>query len=80
MNRLLDAVDVSYMECEKDFENFGERLKYIARFYMSWNCASPLTDNMRIAIVEKKVLQAVFPARWAVLSPQFRHLLSFPLA
>lgn len=76
ISRFLDIVDEYYIECEKDFETFGRRLKYVARFYMSWNYAKPLTDDMRAAMAEK-VLQAVFPARFALFTPQARlHLLS----
>jgi len=74
INRLLDMVDEFYVTCERDFENFGRKLKCIVQFYMGWNYNVSLTDNMRITILEK-VLQEVFSARWALLLPSTRQFM-----
>jgi len=74
MNRLLDLVDEYYVQCEEDFAAFNKKLKSIIQFYMGWNYSSQLTGEMRTVLAEKMV-EAVFPIRWAMLAQPARQLL-----
>lgn len=73
INTLLDKMDEFYTACERDFETFDKKLKYIAQFYMNWNYDKPLGDDMRVAMTEK-VVQAIFPVRWNLLASETRYL------
>lgn len=71
LDRLLDIIDEYARECEKDFADFGKKLRYIAGFYGSPQFSSQKLEFLpppeRLALGEE-LARTVFPARAALWS------------
>jgi len=78
LDRLLDIIDEYALECEKDFVNFGSKLRYIAEFYAAPHFGGTVPDHLpapQQQALAEEIVSRVFPVRSGLWTPQSRRKL-----